>query len=143
MAKVAQIAQKRLLLTAMMIISALSVLSPVSPQAHAQSVGSSEQYQELFTAAGYSTLFGAALGTAILPFLPSDSISNLRVIAGGASIGFIAGSLLAFYNMRQQQQHYGMQYYPDASSDASAQQWQWDVGSTNGKDLFVKMDSRF
>ncbi|NBX17367.1 MAG: hypothetical protein EBR09_08385 [Proteobacteria bacterium] len=114
-----------------------------SSRAEAQALTHSDQYQELFMNAGYSTLFGAALGVAVLPFLPSTSVSNLRVIAGGASIGFVAGSLMALYNFRQQQ-NFGMQYYPDViPNDRSAPQWQWDVGTSNGQDLFVKMDSHF
>ena len=115
----------------------------LSPRAEAQALTHSDQYQELFMNAGYSTLFGAALGVAVLPFLPSTSVSNLRVIAGGASIGFVAGSLMALYNFRQQQ-NFGMQYYPDVIPNGqSAPQWQWDVGTSNGQDLFVKMDSHF
>ncbi|NBW81322.1 hypothetical protein EBR21_06160 [bacterium] len=120
-----------------------NVISPLQPESKAQVLVNSEQYQELFVNAGYSALFGAAFGTALLPFLPANSLSNLRVIAGGASIGFIAGSLMALYNMRQQQ-NFGMQYYPQVDPDGSTQgQWNWDIGSNSGKDVFVRMDSRF
>lgn len=118
-------------------------LLPVRSEARAQALISNDQYQELFTSAGYSALFGAALGTAILPFLPTNSVSNLRVIAGGASIGFVAGSIMALYSLRQQQ-NYGLQYYPNVAPDGSGDNpWQWDLGTTNGKDLFVKMGSQF
>ncbi|MFZ9520220.1 MAG: hypothetical protein ACO3A4_07070 [Silvanigrellaceae bacterium] len=118
-------------------------LSPLQKEANAQVLVNSEQYQELFVNAGYSALFGAALGTAILPFLPANSLSNLRVIAGGASVGFIAGSVMALYNMRQQQ-NFGMQYYPEVEpGGATPGQWNWDIGSNSGKDVFVRMDSRF
>jgi hypothetical protein len=120
-----------------------TVISPFQPEAKAQVLVNSEQYQELFVSAGYSALFGAALGTALLPFLPANSLSNLRVIAGGASVGFIAGSVMALYNMRQQQ-NYGMQYYPEVEpGGATPGQWNWDIGSNTGKDVFVRMDSRF
>ncbi|MEY3902860.1 MAG: hypothetical protein RL189_2166 [Pseudomonadota bacterium] len=121
----------------------VALIPATATQANAQGIINTEQYQDLFINAGYSALFGAALGTAVLPFLPSNSVSNLRVIAGGASIGFVAGSVMALYNLRQQQ-NYGMQYYPEVAPEADgAGQWQWDIGSSTGKDVFVKMDSRF
>ena len=52
-----------------------------------------EHFQNLFITAGYSTAFGAALGAAILG-LSERPGSKLRYIAVGASVGFIAGSLL-------------------------------------------------
>ncbi len=120
-----------------------ALIAPQWCPAEAQMLSHSEQYQDLFMNAGYSALFGAALGTAALPFIPGNSVSNLRVIAGGASIGFVAGSIMALYNMRQNQ-NYGMQYYPDVAPNAGeGPHWNWDVGSSNGKDLFVKMDSHF
>lgn len=123
-----------------LIISGL-LLTPRT--AEAQALVSSEHFQELFTTAGYSALFGAALGTAILPFVPENSLSNLRVIAGGASIGFVLGSVMALYSLRQSQV-YGAQYYPGvdpATGDGSS--WNWDLGTATGKDVFVRMDSRF
>jgi hypothetical protein len=142
MMKSAVVARKvRAILTITVLTGGLVL--PLPNTAEAQALSHADQYQDLFMNAGYSTLFGAALGIAVLPFLPSTSISNLRVIAGGASVGFVAGSLMALYNMRQQQ-NFGMQYYPDVNPEnRSSPQWQWDIGSSNGQDLFVKMDSHF
>lgn len=138
---------KQILTRAHLSILALSACvgftAPCGSTARAQALVGPEQYQELFVSAGYSALFGAALGAAILPFVPSNSLSNLRIISGGASLGFVAGSVMALYNMRQRQS-YVMQYYPEApSAGPEASGWQWDLGTTDGSDLFVKMDSRF
>ncbi|NBO37801.1 hypothetical protein EBU99_04365 [bacterium] len=124
-------------------VFSLALLSALVPgQVRAQALVGTENFQELFTTAGYSALFGAALGTAVLPFLPENSVSNLRVVAGGASLGFVLGSAMALYNLRQQS--YGMRYAPDMDPTAAEPNaWRWDVGTSNGKDLFVKMDSRF
>lgn len=112
----------------------------------AQSLLGTQQFQELFTTAGYSALFGAALGTAILPFIPDNSVSNLRIVAGGASLGFVLGSVMALYGLHRQQsqQAYGMPYYPENDPAAvEGQDWRWDVGTSDGKDVYVRMDSRF
>lgn len=122
----------------------LASACPSLARAQSQGIPSTEQYQELFASAGYSALFGAALGTAILPFLPSNSVSNLRVIAGGASLGFVAGSIMSLYSWRQQQ-FYGMQNFPDGATEPPSVNggWQWGLGTNSGQDVFVRMDSRF
>ena len=56
-------------------------------------VTTTEKFNNLFTTAGYSTAFGAALGAAVLGLSKKPS-TNLRYIGIGASIGFISGSLL-------------------------------------------------
>ena len=127
------------------LVSSVGLLS-FSNKAYSQALVGSEQFQELFASAGYSALFGAALGTAILPFMPDNSVSNLRVVAGGASIGFVLGSAMALYGLRQQQQQqtYGMQYNPEGEAGhLEGGDWRWDVGTSNGKDVFLRMDSRF
>jgi hypothetical protein len=57
------------------------------------------QMHQLFTTAGYSAAFGAAMGAALLPFLPSPGLDSLRYIAAGASVGFFVGSGVALYRM--------------------------------------------
>ena len=57
-----------------------------------------ERFQDLFLTAGYTTAFGAALGTAVLFLNPNiDPAANLRFIAMGASLGFIGGSIFGGY----------------------------------------------
>lgn len=64
-----------------------------------QAVQTEDSFREVFVTAAYSAAFGAAVGAALLPFFPTQSLSNLRYVAGGASIGFIVGSGYAFYRM--------------------------------------------
>ncbi|NRA67060.1 MAG: hypothetical protein HRU19_21405 [Pseudobacteriovorax sp.] len=64
--------------------------------ANAQVVNTQERFQDLFISAGYGTAFGASLGAAVLPF-QSNPEKNLRLVAIGASIGFIAGSVMGSY----------------------------------------------
>ena len=52
-------------------------------------------FLNMFTTAGYSTAFGAALGAAMVGL--SDKPNKLRLITKGASLGFIAGSAMGMY----------------------------------------------
>ena len=52
----------------------------------------------IFVSAGYGALFGAAAGAALLPFLSGSPLKNMRVVAAGASLGFLGGSLYGFYS---------------------------------------------
>lgn len=74
-------------------IAAALLLTTAAP-AHAQST--EERFHDLFVTAGYSTAFGAALGTAFLAFKKNPS-ENLQSVAIGASLGFIGGSILGSY----------------------------------------------
>ena len=60
------------------------------------SITTSQKFSNLFTTAGYSTVFGAAMGTAILGLSKKPS-SNLKYIGIGASVGFISGSILGIF----------------------------------------------
>jgi len=51
-----------------------------------------EKFEEVFITAGYSAAFGAAIGAALLAFKKNPQ-DNLRYIAIGASVGFIAGTI--------------------------------------------------
>ncbi len=59
-------------------------------------IATEERFQDLFITAGYSTAFGAALGAAVLG-LSENPGSKLRYLAIGASVGFIAGSVLGTF----------------------------------------------
>ncbi len=63
---------------------ALSLIFTLSSyQANAQQAFTSEDdMRDIFIAGGYGALFGATMGTAILPFLSGSPISNIRVVAG-------------------------------------------------------------
>lgn len=66
------------------------------PASRAQAQSTEERFQDLFVTAGYATAFGAALGAAMLSFVP-DPASELRYVAIGASLGFIGGSVMGTY----------------------------------------------
>ena len=77
-----------------------SGLSALPSAAWAQNdLQTEDGFREVFVTAGYSAAFGAAIGAALLPFFPNPSLSSLRYVAGGASLGFIAGSGFAIYNL--------------------------------------------
>ncbi len=59
-------------------------------------IATEERFQDLFITAGYSTAFGAALGAAVLG-LSDNPGTKMRYLAIGASVGFIAGSILGTY----------------------------------------------
>ncbi len=58
-----------------------------------------DDVSSVFASGGYGALFGAAMGAAVLPFMSNSPMQNLRVVAGGASIGFIFGSAYGFYSL--------------------------------------------
>ena len=69
-------------------------------EGYAQNATVSEnEMTTIFTSGGYGALFGAAMGAAILPFINESPMENIRLVAGGASIGFMVGSLYGFYNL--------------------------------------------
>lgn len=70
-------------------------------QAFAQNQHAEDTFREVFVTAGLSAAFGAAAGAALLPFFPESPMDNLRFVAGGASLGFLGGSVFAFYNLSQ------------------------------------------
>ncbi len=83
----------------------LTVLGPLlatltfcfgNKKAEAQVISTEERFQDLFISAGYGTLYGAALGAALLSF-QTEPANNLKLVALGASVGFITGSLLGSY----------------------------------------------
>ena len=106
--------------------------------------GSEDTFREVFYTAGYSAAFGAALGAALLPFFPSPSLSSLRYVAGGASIGFILGSGFAFSQIAQRGQ--GVQ-----QNDSSEEDYGYEADSYSNRDentlpsgaLFVGRRSKY
>lgn len=78
-----------------------------------QAFTSEDDMRDIFIAGGYGALFGATMGTAILPFLSGSPISNIRVVAGGASIGFMIGSAFGLYNVSKIQTNSYFNYTPE------------------------------
>lgn len=90
----------------------------MSANAEPRAAVRSDDMRDVLMTAGYASVFGAATGMALLPFLSGSVSSNLRVVAGGASVGFIAGSAFGFYNMTTQTRAYSDNYdYNSRSSD--------------------------
>jgi hypothetical protein len=78
---------------------AIAFLSPTL-NAFAQNASVSEEdVASVFSSGGYGALFGGAMGAAILPFINKSPTENIRLIAGGASIGFMIGTFFGFYNL--------------------------------------------
>jgi hypothetical protein len=94
------------------VIAATVFCSIFAPNAYAEQRVSarSDDMREVLMTAGYSSLFGAAAGVALLPFLPGGFTGNLRVVAGGASVGFLAGSAFGFYSLSTQSRSYTDNY---------------------------------
>lgn len=92
--------------------SALCAFLPVSSKA--QQVFSSENdMQTVFVSGGYGALFGAAMGAAVLPFINNSPLQNLRIVAGGASLGFMVGSVFGFYNVAKSNRGSYFNYNPE------------------------------
>ncbi len=71
----------------------------LGPSIQAQNFGRTEkQFFDLFKTSGYATLYGAAIGTALLAFTESPG-KNLRFIALGGSVGFLSGTAMGTYLM--------------------------------------------
>ncbi|APJ04726.1 hypothetical protein [Silvanigrella aquatica] len=85
----------------------------ISAQAQQQVYANEDEMRDIFVAGGYGALFGATMGTAILPFLSGSPIDNIRVVAGGASIGFMMGSAYGLYNMPKSQGGSYFNYAPE------------------------------
>lgn len=82
-------------------------------QAQQQAYSSEGDMRDIFITGGYGALFGATMGTAILPFLSGSPINNIRVVAGGASIGFMMGSAFGLYNVSKTQSNSYFNYTPE------------------------------
>lgn len=102
--------QKLGLLTFCLLVSGGSWISQAFSQ---QAFTSEDDMRDIFVAGGYGALFGATMGTAILPFLSGSPMSNLRVVAGGASIGFMMGSAFGLYNVSKTQTNSYFNYAPE------------------------------
>jgi hypothetical protein len=93
-------------------VSTVAIGSLISSSANAEQRATvrSDDMRDVLMTAGYASVFGAATGVALLPFLSGGVSSNLRIVAGGASIGFLAGSAFGFYSMTNQTRAYSDNY---------------------------------
>ncbi|MBX9838372.1 MAG: hypothetical protein K2X69_08665 [Silvanigrellaceae bacterium] len=92
-------------------------LFPLTAQAQQVYGGGEDDMRDIFVAGGYGALFGATMGTAILPFLSGSPMNNIRVVAGGASIGFMMGSAYGLYNVSKAQTNSYFNYTPENNDD--------------------------
>ncbi len=58
-----------------------------------------DEMSGIFLTGGYGALFGGAMGAALLPFINAPTGQNIRMVAGGASLGFMIGTLYGFYSL--------------------------------------------
>ena len=79
--------------------SSLFLLTSLHNKAEAQGLGAEDDVRVMLNTAGYSAIFGAAMGAALLPFVPNPGFSSLRYVAAGASVGFFIGSGIALYRI--------------------------------------------
>jgi hypothetical protein len=79
-----------------LLITALTLIAPALARGESKASAIKDDFNALFVTAGYSTLLGAALGTATLAFTPHPK-ENTRYIGLGAAGGFIFGTLLGTY----------------------------------------------
>ena len=82
-------------------------------QAQQQAYSGEDNMRDVFVSGGYGALFGATMGTAILPFLSGSPMNNIRVVAGGASIGFMMGSAYGLYSVSKSQNNSYFNYVPE------------------------------
>lgn len=94
----------------LIVITGLVDLTALAQQ---QAYSGEDNMRDIFVSGGYGALFGATMGTAILPFLSGSPINNLRVVAGGASIGFMMGSAYGLYNASKLQNNSYFNYVPE------------------------------
>ena len=74
------------------------VLSLSMPLWARPALSTETQFLRLFKTSGYSMLYGAAIGTALLAFTKKPG-QNLNYIAVGGSLGFLSGTILGTYVM--------------------------------------------
>ena len=99
------------------LLAILTTLQIFKTQAWAQTVVTADDdVRGVINTAGYSALFGAAMGAALIPFIPDPGLSSLRYIASGASIGFFVGSGVALYRLTQNDTNAG--FIDQGPSDA-------------------------
>ncbi len=113
---------------------------PLSPSPPRAVSAVESDFREVFASAGWSALFGASVGLALLPFLPTAPQENVRFVAGGASLGFAAGSALAFWKI----QNRSLWFQPLPPPSALDGGWGlWHAGALCGGQLNVCVSGVF
>ncbi|MES2613794.1 MAG: hypothetical protein V4591_00070 [Bdellovibrionota bacterium] len=97
----------------------LLALSPLNAYAQQAAYVGDDDVSNVFISGGYGALFGAATGAAMLPFINGSASQNIRIVAGGASIGFMVGSVYGFYSLAKSNKNSYFNYNINQDDDNS------------------------
>lgn len=79
-----------------------------------------DEVSTVFVSGGYGALFGAAMGAALLPFMNNTPMQNFRIVAGGASVGFMLGSAYGFYTVANANKNSFFNYSTSQDDDSGS-----------------------
>lgn len=118
----------------------MTILCSIPFHAYSQqsSYVADEDVSSIFYSGGYGALFGGAMGVATLPFMNGSPMQNLRIVAGGASIGFMLGSAYGFYALANANKNSYFNYNINEDEDAGTYYSMPPTYPTQGKVLKKK-----